>query len=101
MITRQQAILIAKRCALRREREHSYLTHADDPDWMPHEWVVDAILVAAHLNNAALQDRLSLPCNLKQYSDSMQCTLCGLAWDITDPDPPPCPNFMRGHTRAD
>lgn len=25
-----------------------------------------------------------------QYSDEMQCARCGKAWDVNDPDPPPC-----------
>lgn len=26
----------------------------------------------------------------RQYSDQMQCAACGKAWDVNDPDPPPC-----------
>lgn len=31
----------------------------------------------------------SSKCKARQYSDSMQC-VCGLAWDVNDPDPPAC-----------
>jgi hypothetical protein len=40
-ITREQAIEIAKRCA-KAKPNHSYIT---DP-FMPHEWVIDAIMQA-------------------------------------------------------
>jgi hypothetical protein len=26
----------------------------------------------------------------RQYSDQMQCHVCGKAWDVNDPDPPEC-----------
>lgn len=29
-------------------------------------------------------------CKVRQYSDSMSC-VCGLGWDVNDPDPPVCP----------
>lgn len=29
-------------------------------------------------------------CRALQYSDQMNCTACGLVWDVNDPDPPPC-----------
>ena len=29
-------------------------------------------------------------CKARQYSDQMQCALCGLAWDMNDDDPPEC-----------
>lgn len=28
-------------------------------------------------------------CKARQFSDQMVCQ-CGLAWDMNDPDPPPC-----------
>lgn len=34
------------------------------------------------------------PCKARQYSDQMQC-LCGLAWDVNDPEPPHCPEGTR------
>lgn len=30
-------------------------------------------------------------CQVRQYSDMMSCSACGLAWDTNDPDPPRCP----------
>lgn len=33
-------------------------------------------------------------CRARQYSDQMQC-VCGLAWDVNDPDPPECPKEDR------
>lgn len=29
-------------------------------------------------------------CEVRQYSDMMQCPRCGLAWDANDPEPPAC-----------
>lgn len=29
-------------------------------------------------------------CSARQYSDQMQCSRCGLTWDVNDPDPPQC-----------
>lgn len=29
-------------------------------------------------------------CKARQYSDQMQCGRCGLAWDVSDPEPPEC-----------
>jgi hypothetical protein len=29
-------------------------------------------------------------CLARQYSDQMLCGLCGLAWDVNDPEPPEC-----------
>lgn len=33
-----------------------------------------------------------MTCAARQYSDQMLCGTCGLAWDMNDPDPPPCPH---------
>lgn len=30
-----------------------------------------------------------MACKAKQYNDQMLCE-CGLAWDVNDPDRPPC-----------
>jgi hypothetical protein len=48
-MTRDQAIDIARRRALNSRDTHAYLpvTQADAATWMPHEWVIDAILWAA------------------------------------------------------
>ena len=29
-------------------------------------------------------------CEARQYSDQMNCHLCGLVWDMNDPAPPEC-----------
>lgn len=29
-------------------------------------------------------------CKARRYNDQMQCGRCGLAWDVNDPEPPPC-----------
>ena len=29
-------------------------------------------------------------CLARQYSDQMLCGICGLAWDVNDPEPPEC-----------
>lgn len=29
-------------------------------------------------------------CEARRYGEEMQCARCGLAWDVNDPDPPPC-----------
>jgi hypothetical protein len=29
-------------------------------------------------------------CQARQFSDGMTCAPCGLAWDVNDPDRPPC-----------
>lgn len=29
-------------------------------------------------------------CKAIQYSDMMHCADCRLAWDVNDPEPPPC-----------
>ena len=31
-----------------------------------------------------------MTCQARQYSDQMQCGRCGLAWDVSDPEPPRC-----------
>ena len=31
-----------------------------------------------------------MACKAKQYSDQMVCVDCAQAWDMNDPDPPPC-----------
>lgn len=31
-----------------------------------------------------------MDCKARQYSDQMQCAVCGLAWDMNDDDRPPC-----------
>ncbi len=31
-----------------------------------------------------------MTCKARQYSDQMQCGLCGLQWDVNDPDRPQC-----------
>ena len=57
-----------------------------------------------HAEQVALQCRLSEsmavkakangsergPCEARQYSDQMQCSRCGLTYDVNDPDPPDC-----------
>lgn len=47
-MNRQQAIDLARRCALNSKDTHSYLpvTDADASVWMPHEWVIDALMAA-------------------------------------------------------
>lgn len=47
-MTRDQAIEIARREALRSREGHSYLPVNADT-WMPHEWVIDAILAASEV----------------------------------------------------
>lgn len=29
-------------------------------------------------------------CAARRYSDEMNCTACGLHWDVNDPNPPAC-----------
>ena len=31
-----------------------------------------------------------MPCLAQRHSDQMQCTHCGLAWDVNDPEPSKC-----------
>lgn len=38
-----------------------------------------------------------MTCKARQYSDQMQCGLCGLAWDVNDPEPPECKPDTRTH----
>lgn len=57
-MTRNQAIEIARQRALNTRESHGYLpvTEADAQTWMPHEWVIDAILWATMQRDlAALQ----------------------------------------------
>jgi hypothetical protein len=47
-LTRDQAVEIARRAALARQGEHNYLPVPTTVDrWMPHEWVIDAIVEAS------------------------------------------------------
>ena len=48
-MTREQAIDLARRRALNSKDGHGYLpvTDADAAAWMPHEWVIDAIVAAS------------------------------------------------------
>ncbi len=33
-------------------------------------------------------------CGARQYSDQMMCDRCTLVWDMNDPEPPDCENFV-------
>lgn len=45
-MTREEAIEHAKKVAAKHS-EHDYLKAADtDPEWMPHEWVIEALMTA-------------------------------------------------------
>lgn len=33
--------------------------------------------------------------NAHRYGDQMQCSHCGKAWDVNDPEPPPCEVYDR------
>jgi hypothetical protein len=90
-MTRDEAILLARMFAARDHWRYDYLRHAREPDWVPHEWVIDAILVAAYDVDAKLPAPARIPCNVWRFSDSTCCLSCGLAWNTNDPDPPPCP----------
>lgn len=46
-MTRDQAIALAKAHAQKHAQDHAYLEDSDCADWMPHEWVIDAVLAAA------------------------------------------------------
>lgn len=46
-MTRDEAITIAKRAAQHHSTDHAYLADSDSPDWMPHEWVIEAVMAAA------------------------------------------------------
>lgn len=39
----------------------------------------------------SLVDGYKVVCDAKQYSDQMVCTRCDMAWDVNDPEMPPCP----------
>ena len=56
-MTRNQAIEIARQRALNAREGHGYLpvTEADAQTWMPHEWVIDAILLATMQCDLAAQ----------------------------------------------
>lgn len=56
-MTRNQAIEIARQRALSTREDHGYLpvTEADAQKWMPHEWVIDAILWATTQCDLAAQ----------------------------------------------
>ena len=56
-MTRNQAIEIARQRALNARESHGYLpvTEADAQTWMPHEWVIDAILWATMQCDLAAQ----------------------------------------------
>ena len=56
-MTRNQAIEIARQRALNTRESHGYLpvTEADAQTWMPHEWVIDAILLATMQCDLAAQ----------------------------------------------
>lgn len=48
-----------------------------------------------------------MSCYARQYNDQMQCGVCGLAWDVKDPEPPTCcpkqpvvRKFMTGDKHA-
>lgn len=38
-------------------------------------------------------------CQARQHSDQMMCGPCNLAWDVNDPEPPPC--GQKGEQRAE
>ena len=41
-------------------------------------------------------------CKARQISDQMNCTTCGLVWDVSDPDPPACaPKTQRTSSAAE
>lgn len=46
-MTRDEAISLAKTHAQRHVTDHAYLTDSDCSDWMPHEWVIEAVMAAA------------------------------------------------------
>lgn len=59
-ITQQQAIEIARRAAVAARDEHGHPLHSYLPmdggqNWMPHDWVIDAIMQAAHQEDQHLQ----------------------------------------------
>lgn len=37
-----------------------------------------------------------MKCQARQYSDQKVCSVCGLQWDMNDPEPPECRGF-RGY----
>jgi thymidylate synthase (FAD) len=47
-MTQEEAVELARSVAAKHNTAHGYLADsATDPNWLPHEWVVDAILAAA------------------------------------------------------
>ena len=40
------------------------------------------------------------PCEARRYSDQMQCSRCGLAYDVNDPDPPECGKTTQRQQRG-
>lgn len=60
-MTRNQAIEIARQRALNTRESHGYLpvTEADAQTWMPHEWVIDAILWATMQRDLAAQQAVN------------------------------------------
>jgi hypothetical protein len=46
-MNQDQAIALARKVAKKHSTAHAYLNNAASPDWLPHEWVVDAIMQAA------------------------------------------------------
>ena len=43
LASREHLVQIAKRCAARDPEHHGYTIDAAQPDWMPHEWVLQAM----------------------------------------------------------
>lgn len=58
-LTREEAIELARRRALNSLDTHAYLpvTDADAATWMPHEWVIDAIMAAAERGAEGASDK--------------------------------------------
>lgn len=45
-MTRDEAIELARECAIQSKEGHGYLQNVDE-NWMPHEWGIEAIMSAA------------------------------------------------------
>lgn len=53
-MNREQATELAIRCAAAAQKTHRYLADVlSDPTWKPHDWVVEAVMIAAAQAGAA------------------------------------------------
>ena len=90
-MTREQAIDLARRRALNSKDGHGYLpvTDADAAAWMPHEWVIDAIVAASQPPREPVQplsDTVSVciesddDSEISEYDEATDCCYTPEGW---------------------